>query len=281
MKITLVTDSTCDLSPEYLEQRGILFSPLKVLFPDGEYVDKIDLTNPQFYEKMANSSTLPTTSQVNPNEFHEIFEAELNKGHHVIGVFISSELSGTYNSAVIAKDMLESEAITLVDSRTTSFGLGLIVNRVQDFIDAGLPLNEILEKTQVLINTQQLYGMLNSLDNLVKGGRLSSGSAFIGKMLNLKPIIQVEEGLVNVASKARGTKKGMNWMIDQLKTAYPNGIIDEISLAHANNIDKLNEFKSLIEAEFKIGKIHEVEIGSVVGTHVGENAVGIVYFKPM
>lgn len=280
MIISLVTDSTCDLSPEYLKDRNILFSPLKVLFEDGEYVDKIDLTNREFYEKMNDAPTLPTTSQVNPNEFHEIFEAEINKGNKVIGIFISSELSGTYNSAKIAKDMIQSDDIHLIDSRTASFGLGLLVNKVKDMIEAGLELKDILQETQELINKQQLYGMLNGLDNLVKGGRLSQSSAFIGKMLNLKPIIEVEEGKVTLATKARGLKKGMLWMLEQLKKAYPHGDIDEISIAHANNIDKLNEFKELILGSFSVKKIHEVEIGSVVGTHVGENAVGIVFFRP-
>lgn len=280
MKITLVTDSTCDLSPEYLKDRNILFSPLKVLFEDGEYVDKIDLTNKEFYEKMNDASSLPTTSQVNPNEFHEIFEAEINKGNKVIGIFISSELSGTYNSAKIAKDMIQSEDIYLIDSRTASFGLGLLVNKVKDMIEEGLEISKILQTTQTLIDKQQLYGMLNTLDNLVKGGRLSQGSAIIGKMLNLKPIIQVEEGKVTLATKARGTKKGMQWMLGQLKEAYPQGDIDEISIAHANNMDKLKEFKELLLESFSVKKIHEVEIGSVVGAHVGENAVGLVYFRP-
>lgn len=280
MKIALVTDSTCDLSPEYLKDRNILFSPLKVLFKDGEYVDKIDLTNKEFYEKMNDASSLPTTSQVNPNEFHEIFEAEINKGNKVIGIFISSELSGTYNSAKIAKDMIQSEDIYLIDSRTASFGLGLLVNKVKDMIEEGLEISKILQTTQTLIDQQQLYGMLNTLDNLVKGGRLSQGSAIIGKMLNLKPIIQVEEGKVTLATKARGTKKGMQWMLGQLKEAYPQGDIDEISIAHANNMDKLKEFKELLLESFSVKKIHEVEIGSVVGAHVGENAVGLVYFRP-
>ena len=280
MKITLVTDSTCDLSPEYLKDRNILFSPLKVLFEDGEYVDKIDLTNKEFYEKMNDASSLPTTSQVNPNEFHEIFESEINKGNKVIGIFKSSELSGTYNSAKIAKDMIQSEDIYLIDSRTASFGLGLLVNKVKDMIEEGLEISKILQTTQTLIDKQQLYGMLNTLDNLVKGGRLSQGSAIIGKMLNLKPIIQVDEGKVTLATKARGTKKGMQWMLGQLKEAYPQGDIDEISIAHANNMDKLKEFKELLLESFSVNKIHEVEIGSVVGAHVGENAVGLVYFRP-
>lgn len=280
MKVTIITDSTCDISPEILSEKGVRFAPLKVLFQDGEYIDKIDLTNAEFYSKMKNSEVLPTTSQVNPNEFHEIFVDELQKGNKILGVFISAELSGTYQSAAIAKDMIGSDDIYLVDSKTTSFGLGLIVNKLLEYLDQNMEMDEILTRISEKINNTQLYGMLDTLENLKKGGRLSSGSAIIGKMLNLKPIIETKDGLVGVASKARGSKKGLGWMIEQLQTAYPDGHIKEIGLAHANAPEKMEEFKKMILAKFEIDQIFESEIGSVVGTHAGEGAVGLVYFRP-
>jgi DegV family protein with EDD domain len=152
MNITLITDSTCDISPEILKAKGVRFAPLKVLFQDGEYVDKYDLTNPEFYEKMKNSEVLPTTSQVNPNEFHELFVEELQKGNKIIGVFLSAELSGTYQSASIAKDMIGSDEIYLIDSKTTSFGLGLIVNKLLEYLHQDLEINEIIERISEKIN---------------------------------------------------------------------------------------------------------------------------------
>lgn len=279
MKITLITDSTCDITPEELSAKGVKFAPLKVLFPDGEYVDKIDLTNAEFYGKMKASETLPTTSQVNPNEFYELFEEEIKAGNHVIGIFLSSELSGTYQSAVIAKEMTSSDQITLIDARTTSFGLGLLLNTLIGFVEKGLNIDEIVEAMNEKIAKTQLYGMLDTLENLKKGGRLSSSSAIIGKMLNLKPIIETKNGLVNVASKVRGSKKGMNWMLEQLLAEYPEGYVDVIGIAHANNLEKMEEFRHLILKSIKVGTIHESEIGSVVGTHAGEGAVGLVFFR--
>jgi DegV family protein with EDD domain len=279
MKITLITDSTCDIAPGELSAKGIKFAPLKVLFPDGEYVDKIDLTNPEFYGKMKTSETLPSTSQVNPNEFHELFEEELKAGNHVIGLFLSSDLSGTYQSAVIAKEMTSSENITLIDARTTSFGLGLLLNTLIGFVDQGLSVEEIVEAMNEKINKTQLYGMLDTLENLKKGGRLSSSSAMIGKMLNLKPIIETKDGLVGMAAKVRGSKKGMNWMLEKLLEEYPEGKVDVIGIAHANNLEKMEEFRQLILKSIKVDTIYESEIGSVVGTHTGEGAVGLVYFK--
>lgn len=279
MKITLITDSTCDLKPEFLANEGIPFAPLKVLFGEKEFVDKIDLTNAEFYEKMRSSKELPTTSQVNPGEFYELFSKELEAGNQVIGVFLSSELSGTYNSAVVAKEMLGNDNIFLIDSRTVSFALGLLVIRLKAKIDSGATAEEVIDYSKKLVGSSQLYGMLDTLENLKKGGRLSSGTAMIGKMLNLKPIIEVKEGVVNVAEKARGSRKGLTWMIEQLAKAYPNGKIDEMAVAHANSPEKVSDLKQLLLERFEIGTIHEIEIGSVVGTHAGEGAVGITYYK--
>lgn len=287
MAITLITDSTCDLSPHYLKERNILFGSLKILFEETEYTDKVDITNDEFYAKMKASKTLPSTSQVNPGEFEALFAQELAKGNQILGIFISSDLSGTYNSAVMAKNILESQgeemgslpSITLVDSRTTSFGLGLLVNRAQDAIDAGDSVETIVIRLKEWISKQQLYGMLDSLENLKKGGRLSAGSALIGTLLSVKPIIEVKNGLVDVASKARGTKKGMAWMLEQLQAEYPDGQVGEIAIAYANEPEKAEEFKALLLASVKPTAILEVEIGSVVGTHTGAGAVGLVYFK--
>ncbi len=292
MAITLITDSTCDLSPQYLKERNIPFGSLKILFEETEYTDKVNITNAEFYAKMKQSKVLPSTSQVNPGEFETLFSQELAKGNQVLGIFISSDLSGTFNSAVMAKEVLTPSkngeqkvdskglpAITLVDSRTTSFGLGMLVKRAQDAIDAGETLEAIVAKLNLWIGKQQLYGMLDSLENLKKGGRLSAGSAMIGTLLSVKPIIEVKNGKVDVASKARGSKKGMAWMIEQLLAEYPDGQVGEIAIAYANDPEKAEEFKALLLSSVTPTAILDVEIGSVVGTHTGAGAVGLVYFK--
>jgi DegV family protein with EDD domain len=283
MKIQLITDSTCDLDPSLLEKRGILFAPLTVHFGDGDYVDKLDLSHTEFYEKMRETPALPSTSQVNPDAFLTLFEkVTANEEGAVLGLFLSSELSGTYNSAVIARNMMTQEQakrIVLIDSRTVSFALSLLVLRTQDMIDDGLPLSTIVEEMNHLIVKAHLYGMLNTLENLKKGGRLSAGTAMIGKMLNLKPIIEVTDGRVNMAAKVRGEKKGFQWMLEKLREDFPNGVISDLAVAHANDEGRALAFKALIEEEFTLGRFILLEIGSVVGTHTGEGAVGIGYLK--
>lgn len=285
MQIRLITDSTCDLTSEEMQRRGILFEPLKVLFGTDEYSDKVDLDAVAFYEKLKASSTLPTTAQVNPAAFEARFLEVLAKGEDILGIFISSELSGTYSASVIAKEQIVdshpelNDRITLIDSRTASFGLGLLVIMAQDYIDAGLSKHEIVMRLTDHIHHQHLYGMLHNLDNLVKGGRLSAGSAFIGQLLNMKPIIEVAEGKVELAHKARGTKKGLQWMVDQLMEACPDGQVTTLAYGHACNLEKLDELKELVEAHLTVENSHIIDIGPVIGSHVGADAVGIAFYK--
>lgn len=280
MKIQLITDSTCDLSPEVLSSIGVEFAPLKVLFGDTEYIDKTGITNNEFYEKMRTSPALPTTSQVNPGEFHELFEKALIQHEYVVCMVVSSKLSGTYNSAVIAKEMLEEpERVFLIDTATTSYALGLMIQLVQEKIKSGADIVEVVKYANKLSEKSQIYCMLDTLENLKRGGRLSTGSALIGKMLNLKVIIEAKDGLVKVCEKARGDKKGYEWMIQQLSESFPDGHVDFLAIGHSHSQKKLEEIQSILKSRFVIDQITVIEIGSVVGVHAGEGAVGFAYFK--
>ena len=277
MAIQIITDSTCDISPEKLNKLGVWMAPLKVIFNGKEYVDKKDLTTKEFYEKMKNEKKLPTTSQVNPDEFYKLFKRALDSGDKVIGIFISSELSGTYQSAVIAKEMLNSKDIFLIDSRMVSFGLGLLIFDLCDYIRRDEDIESILEKINLKIQNIKLYGVLDTLDNLKKGGRLSKTSAIIGGMLKLKPIINVKNGIVEAVHKSRGKNKGYKWIIDKMESEIGKNKIKRISIAHGNDLVALNNFKLKIMEKFEVEEIFEAEIGSVVGTHAGEGAIGVSY----
>lgn len=279
--IRLITDSTCDLTPETLSERGILSVPLTVLFGAEAYRDKIDLSTEGFYEKMRAERALPTTSQVNPGAFYEQFERCVDAGETVICVCLSSELSGTYASAVIAKDMLgdAGQAVHLVDSRIVAFGLGLMVLKLQDAIDRGDALESILERAAHFSRDIRILGLLDTLENLKKGGRLSGGAAALGRFLGVKPIISVENGRVGMTDKVRGRKRGFRWMLERLKQQYPDGIIDEMAIAYAYDREAMLQLKMHLNDAFVIETLHEIEIGSVVGTHTGEGAVGIAFLE--
>lgn len=274
MAIKIVTDSTCDLPHKLVEELGVNIVPLKVLFGEEVYRDGIDLSVREFYEKMSQHKQLPTTAQVNPGEFSEEFAKHLAKGDEIIGIFISAKLSGTYSSAVIAKETLENDSIYLVDSKSASFGLGMLVIHAARMAKEGKSAREIVQWLEAAKEKTVFYGIINNLENLKKGGRLSSTGALAGSLLGIKPIITLKDGAVSVAGKARGLKKAFAWVLDDAKSkGNLNGKM--ICLAHAAAPAELAEFKQLILKECNPREIIEFEIGSVIGTHTGAGCVGL------
>lgn len=274
MAIKIITDSTCDL-PDYLvKELGIIIVPLKVLFGEETYRDGIDLTPAAFYQKLSQHKVLPTTAQVNPGEFIEDFSKYINQGDEVIGIFISSKLSGTYSSAVMAQEELGKDRIHLVDSESASFGLGMFVIQAARMVLQGKTAGEIVQWIEDIKNKVSFYGIIDNLDNLKKGGRLSSTSAFAGSLLGIKPIITLKEGALAMAGKARGQKKAFTWVLEDLKKNVDlNGKF--VCIAHASALEGLAEFKQLILKNYKPQEIVEIEIGSVIGTHTGPGCIGI------
>jgi len=277
MAVKIITDSTGDL-PEYLvKELNIRVVPLKVLFGEEVYKDGIDLTNKEFFAKMARNKQLPTTSQVNPGEFIEVFTEYLDKGDEVIGIFISSKLSGTHDSAVVARDSLDKEKIHIIDSLSASFGLALQVIEAGRMAQQGSTAREIVDKLEYLKTKVSFYGIIHQLENLKKGGRLSSTGAFAGSLLGIKPIITLKDGAVSLIAKARGQKKAFAWVLEDAKDKvdYNN---KTVCFAHADSPDDLAEFKKIFLQQYKPSEIIDVEIGAVIGTHTGAGCVGVSCF---
>lgn len=277
MAIRIVTDSTSDLPATMLEELGVSIAPLKVLFGEEVYRDRIDLSNPEFYAKMSRYKELPTTAQVNPGEFIEEFTKHIDNGDQVIGIFISSKLSGTYSSAVIAKETLENDQIFLIDSKSASFGLGLLVIEAARMVSQGKSAEEIIIRIESLVDQVQFYGIIDNLENLKKGGRLSATSAFAGNLIGIKPIISLRDGVVVMAGKARGLKKAYSWVLEDIKKNKLDLNDKMICIAHAAAGVELNEFKQYILKECQPREIIEFEIGSVIGTHTGAGCIGLSF----
>lgn len=274
MAIKIVTDSTCDLPHKLVEELEVNIVPLKVLFGEEVYRDGIDLSVWEFYEKMSQHKQLPTTAQVNPGEFTEEFTKHLAQGDEIIGIFISAKLSGTYSSAVMAKESLAQGSIHLVDSKSAAFGLGMLVIQAARMVKEGKSAQEIVHWLEIAKEKIVFYGIINNLENLKKGGRLSSTGALAGNLLGIKPIITLKDGAVSVAGKARGLKKAFAWVLEDAKNRTDlNGKM--ICLAHAAAPAELAELKQLILKECNPREIIEFEIGSVIGTHTGAGCVGL------
>lgn len=281
--IRIVTDSTADLTPELVERYGIRVVPLEVLAEGKAYKDKIDITNEEYYEILRSATVLPTTSQPSPAVFAQTYRELAAEGaEHIISIQISSELSGTYQSSVLAAGLV-ADAVTVhnFDSRTATMGLGLIVLSAARMAKEGKSLDEILAQVDYMIQNSDLYFLLDSLDNLHKGGRIGKASHMVGSLLNIKPVLNLSNGVISAYEKVRGNKgnKALERLIailaekiDPHKKLYCTvGYCDNREIADYM-VEKLKEHVDCDEFIY-------LQIGSVVATHIGMGAVGLAFYQ--
>ena len=272
-----LTDSTCDIPPQRQKELDIEVVPLSVHFGPETYQDGVDLTNQEFYAKLRQAETLPTTSQVNPEEFARRFQAHLDQGNEVVGLFIASQLSGTCQSAAIARDMVDGEGIYVLDSTTVTFGLGLMVETACILRDRGLGGREIYEELERLTRRLRFYAVAETLKYLKMGGRISAATAMVGGMLGITPILNIRDGVVEAAGKSRGRKAAYQWMEKRIADE-PVDTSLPVSFGHSDQPAVMAECEAYFLERIPGMQIVEGDIGSVVGTHIGPGAVGIAYF---
>lgn len=278
MGIKIITDSICDVPKEYVEKYNIRVMPLTVNFGDKSFKDGIDLTLEEFLEKLEKSDMLPTTSQVTPVDFLEVFREETAQGNKVIAIHGSSQLSGTYNSAVIAAEQIGREDIYVVDSMGITLGAGMLVIKAARLAEEGLEPEEIVKEIEASKQRLKSILIVDTLKYLHKGGRLSLSAAIVGSILNVKPILTVKNGKLELFDKARGIKKAIAAVMDIIKD---NGWNLDGKVVGINHIADLKHRKMLeeeLKREYNIKEIIRGEVGSVVATHGGPGAVAF-YFE--
>lgn len=276
MAIRIITDSTSDIPVEQQAPLGIDIVPLSVIFDEKKYTDGVDLKKEQFYEMLSKSTTLPTTSQVNPDEFEMLFKRYIDAGDTVVGIFISSKLSGTYQSAVIAKEALGSDQIFVVDSKSATFGLALLVHEAIKLRDSGADAEQIYKAIVALSNRVQFYAVVDTLKYLKMGGRLSSSAAILGGVLHIKPLVSIVDGEVKSVAKERGQKAAFAWILEKMKKDVPDTQYPVV-MGHSNNLGMMEEFKTYITSNIEAAEPIICEIGCVIGTHSGPGCVGLAY----
>lgn len=274
--IKIITDTTCDLPKGLIEKYNIKALPITIDIDGKTYKDGIDISTSEFYSKIKDTDNLPKTAQINPLVFEETFKEELDNGNKIICITISSKLSGTYNSANIAKNSLDSDDIYIIDSKGASMTYGLVVLEVAKMINLGLDINTIIEKTNNFINRQKSIVFVNSLEMLKKGGRLSPSSIFIGNLLNIKPIIEFKDGELVATNKVRGKKKAFKHLADFIKNHDIDDSVD-IYVTHSNDTESCTEMIKLLHSNGINNNIRVAEIGPAVGTHLGEGAIAIFF----
>lgn len=275
-KIKIITDSTADLPLEIIKEFDIEVLPLLVSFGDEQYLDGVDIKLPEFLDKMKNSDVFPATSQINPQRFYDCFKNYLKQDYKILSIHLSSKMSGTYQSACIAKEMLDTEDIIVIDSLNVTSGLGLLVYKACLLKKLGMNLNDIsreIEKAKPHVKSALAF---ESLDNLVKGGRLSKAAGIIGNVLGIKLILEVKDGEMSVMDKVRGTKKAIRTILDY---AEEKGMKkDETCIVLNAENDEILEILRQNMLERK-QEFLECEVGCVVGTHSGSGASGIFFIE--
>lgn len=275
MAIRIITDSTSDLPPERQEELGIEIIPLSVRFGSEEYLDGVNLSKKEFFEKLANCRELPTTAQVNPERFEKIF-SKYSPDDDIIGIFLSGRMSGTYQSAGIAKNLLGAQNITLIDSRCVTFGLGLLVLEAVRMRDAGMTAKEICKGVNDLIGRLRFYAVIDTLKYLKMGGRLSASSALFGTMLHIKPIVTFQDGEVTAIEKRKGLKAAAEFIAQKLEQDPPDPAC-RIALGDSVAPELAELLKESISKHTDLSGSVSFELGSVVGTHAGPGCAGVAY----
>ncbi len=275
--IRILTDSTSDLSPDQCKALGVDLIPLQVHFGEETYRDGVDITNADFFARLRTADTLPHTSQINPDEFVSFFRPYLEAGDEVVGIFLSSKLSGTFQSACIAADELESKNLHLVDSCAVTFGLGLLVKMAARYRDQGMSAADIAAAVAALSPRLRLYAVVETLKYLKMGGRISAATALVGGVLGVTPIVSVKDGVVEAVGKSRGQKGAFQWMEKRL-AAEPADLSLPMAYGHTDAPQAMEAIKAYIRPLCPTEDILEGPIGSVIGTHVGPGATGFAYF---
>ncbi len=278
MKTRIIVDSTADLMPEMKERVHVV--PLTVCFGDEEYIDGVTIDHKSFYEKLIESDILPTTSQATPDAFINEFEKAKEAGEAAVVITLASSFSGTYQSAMIAAE--EYENIYVVDSASAAMGSGILIELAFKLLDDGKSAEEIAavleeEKKKIVV-----VALVDTLEYLKKGGRISKTVAFAGGVLNIKPVLSVVGGEINMLGKARGSKMGNNLLVQEIDKAGGIDFNKPVLLGYSGISDAL--LLKYIEDSRHIweGNLQEVRytsVGSVIGTHAGPGAVVVAFFK--
>lgn len=279
MGVKIITDSSADLMDDIKKQCIIV--PLRVSFGDEEYIDGVTIDNEEFYRRLIEYDVLPTTSQATPHMFSETFEKVVNAGDTAVVITLASKLSGTYQSACIAASEFE-DKIFVVDSTQATIGTSIQVNRAVELSNKGLSAKEIFETIEEEKKKVRLVAVLDTLEYLQKGGRISKAAAFAGGLLSIKPVIAIDDGEVKVLGKARGSKQGNNYLIKMIEEAGGVDYDMPIMLAYSGLSDMLLQKYIEDSASLWEGKVEKLDIASIcpaIGTHVGPGAIAVAFFE--
>ena len=284
-EVIILTDSTCDLSQELLQQRNIHFIPLKVCFNEQMYKDVVEINTTEMYSKVEELGILPKTAAATILEFEEIFTKYVNEGYDVVYTGIGGKLSSSYQNAVICKQNLDDEIaqhIYVVDSQSLSTGIGLTVLKMADLRDQGKQAQEIVAEAEKIVKCVRAQFSVKDLTFLHIGGRCSGTSRFFGTMLRIRPILRVFDGQIILSEKSFGRyENALNLQIQDLVSNIDNVDTDYLFITHTSADAEAkyiyDNIPTEIKAKFK--NIYTTNAGCVVSAHCGKHTIGVLYIK--
>ena len=285
--IKIMADSTCDLSSEIVERYNLGIAPLKINIGEHAYRDKIDLSADEFFEQLPQLEELPTTSMPSPEAYLAIIEEAMTEGYtEFLCICMSSGTSGSYQAAVLAKELFfehyptSTIKIHVVDSLSMSHGSGWLIMKSIELLEAGYNFEELVEFNETHKKKVKHFLCVDDLKNLIKSGRISQTGALIGSLLRVKPIMSMKDSKGAIVAKVRGTNKALKYYVDEFMKRNQADLNTFIIIGYSSSIDIAHQLKERIEttAEFK-GLIHIMQMGAVVGTHVGLGGVSLFFME--
>lgn len=279
MSVRIIIDSTADVAANLRSRFTVL--PLTLRFGEEEYKDGVDITSQEFYEKLVESDVMPSTSQATPYQFAEVFREAVDAGDTVVALTVSSKLSGTWQSAMMAAEDFPGK-VFVVDSRSVAIGSGILAEYALELADQGLEAKEIAERLTVERENVHVLAMVNTLEYLKRGGRVSKSVAFAGELLSIKPVIAIRDGEVVIVGKARGSRAANNLLVKEIENAGGVDFFKPVMLGYTGMSDAMLQKYIRDSASLWEGHLEELRttiVGSVIGTHAGPGAVAVAFFR--
>lgn len=278
MQRIIVTDSTSDLDQTYLAENNIHIVPLSVTVNGKSYIDQEEISSEEFIQFLDNDENDLKTSQPPLGQFVETYETLTKDGAEVISIHLSSGLSGTYQTAVQASEMVDGK-VTVIDSKSIAYGLGYQIQHIVEWLNEGLSTEVILDKIQQLQKNIMLYVVIGKLDRLIKGGRISKTKGMLGNLMKIKPIGVLNDGNLELVHSSRTQGTCAKYIAKDLASFLGNDKIKSVAISHANAVDFLDKVKEKLDETFSFSNFHTSFTTPVISTHTGTGAIGLVVLK--
>ena len=273
MAIKIVTDSTSDLSPEMAQALGVTVVPLEVIFGEDAYREGIDITADEFYERLASSRSLPTTSAPSVGVFQETYERLLGRGDSILSIHISGKLSATVRSAQAAAEAMgKTDRIAVVDSQVVSLGMGFIVQEAVEAARAGAKLDKVKATAEGAVSRAHVFFVVDTLENLRRGGRIGRARAYMGTLLKIKPILALRDGEIYPQERVRTRARALERIV-QTAAGFQN--VKRVAVGHTTTLDEAERLGERLAMAFPHVDVQVVRLGPVLGTHAGPGIIGV------